>query len=271
MKTVVEDMSTSSAPATGMPAGRPSARSIHAERLAVVMPSPLPMHKRAFDDGAELAQALAAAVAADLRGAIERTGRARIALSGGSTPRAFLRELSLQPLDWARVTVVPVDERWLPPHHLRSNERLLRECLLQGAAAQARLLSLWRPAPTPESALQPVLTSVANQGLPLDVAVLGMGVDGHVASLFPDLVLRDVGLQPRGRAPVLAVRSAAVPEPRMSLTLSAIFTAPKLYLHIEGTAKHAVLDAAIRDPDSRLPVRALLASAPVPPTLYWCP
>ena len=171
--------------------------------------------------------------------------------------------------------MLPVDERWLPPVHKRSNERLLREHLLRNAAAEAKLLPLFRPVATPERALQSVLTQIALQALPLDVVVLGMGEDGHVASLFPDLgshdrSRRDIGLQATGRAPLMAVRSAAAPEPRMTLTLSAIYTAPSLYLHIEGDAKRRVLEAAIADPRCRLPVRAFLAQAPVSPKVFWC-
>ncbi|GAB3101293.1 hypothetical protein GCM10027159_25740 [Lysobacter terrae] len=171
--------------------------------------------------------------------------------------------------------VLPVDERWLPPVHKRSNERLLREHLLRNAAADAQLLPLFRPVATPERALQSVLTQVALQVLPLDVAVLGMGEDGHIASLFPDLGVydrsrRDIGLHPSGRAPLLAVRSAAAPEPRMTLTLSAIYTAPSLYLHIEGDAKRRVFEAAIADPRCRLPIRIFVAQAPVAPKVFWC-
>lgn len=241
------------------------------ERLTVLTPDPLPVREHLFDDKAQLASALAKAVAADLRGAIARRGAARLAVSGGTTPRAFLTELSKQTLDWAHVTVVPVDDRWVAPDHPRSNERLLRETLFQGAAAQATLLPLRRPTATPEAALLPVLTQVANEALPLDVVVLGMGDDGHVASLFPDLVRRDIGLQPRGRAPVLAIRTASQPEPRMTLTLSAIFTAPSLYLHIEGAKKREVLDNAARDPRSTLPIRSVLSGAPAAPMLYWSP
>lgn len=264
MKTLSDPLS--SPRQAGMQAER-----IHAERLTVLTPDPLPLREHLFDDRNQLALALAKAVAADLRGAIARRGYARLAVSGGTTPREFLSELSKQTLDWAHVTVVPVDDRWVAPDHPRSNERLLRETLFQGAAAQAQLLPLRRPTATPESALLPVLTQVANEALPLDVVVLGMGEDGHVASLFPDLQRRDIGLQPSGRAPVLAVRSAAAPEPRITLTLSAIFTAPSLYLHIEGAKKRNVLDAAARDPRSRLPIRSVLSGAPVAPMLFWSP
>ncbi|ALN89122.1 6-phosphogluconolactonase [Lysobacter gummosus] len=249
---------------------------MQAERLKVIEPLPLPLHERLFDDGEQLAQALAKQVAADLRGALARHGEACIALSGGNTPKRFFDALSTQTLDWARVTVLPVDERWLPPEHPRSNERLLREHLFKNNAAVARLLPMYRPTPTPEMALMPVLTKIANEGLPLDVVVLGMGEDGHVASLFPDLgydnpALREIGLQPRGRAPVMSVRTSAMPEPRMTLTLSAIFTAPAIYLHIEGESKRAVLEGAQRDPRSALPIRSVLSGAPVAPTLYWSP
>jgi 6-phosphogluconolactonase len=249
---------------------------MQAERLKVIEPLPLPLHERLFDDGEQLAQALAKQVAADLRGALARHGEACIALSGGNTPKRFFDALSTQTLDWARVTVLPVDERWLPPEHPRSNERLLREHLFKNNAAVARLLPMYRSTPTPEMALMPVLTKIANEGLPLDVVVLGMGEDGHVASLFPDLgydnpALREIGLQPRGRAPVMSVRTSAMPEPRMTLTLSAIFTAPAIYLHIEGESKRAVLEGAQRDPRSALPIRSVLSGAPVAPTLYWSP
>lgn len=241
------------------------------EHLRVITPA-----RPVFDEfrhaGSDaLAEALARSVAADLRSAIAARGQAKLALSGGTTPVRFLQALSHEVLDWSRVVVLPIDERWVPPVHKRSNERLLRETLLQNAAAQASLMPLFRPVSTPERALQAVLTQVALRALPLDVAVLGMGEDGHIASLFPDLVRRDIGLQPNGRAPVMAVRSGAAPEPRMSLTLSAIFTAPALYLHIEGDAKRRVFDAAVDDARCRLPVRALLAQAPTSLRLFWCP
>ncbi len=243
---------------------------------AAAMPAIDIPHVRArdFADAVALAEGLASAVATDLRRAIAERGVATIALAGGNTPRRFLQALSRLPLDWAKVRVLPVDERWVPNTDPRSNERLLREHLLQGVAATAQLLPLYRPVETPEVALQSVAGDIAHRALPLDVAVLGMGEDGHVASLFPDLVRRDVGLSPGGRAPVLAIRTAAAPEPRITLTLSAIFTAPALYLHIEGASKRRVLADALADgvnPGTALPVHAFVTGAPIPPALYWCP
>lgn len=246
------------------------------EHLTVITPARPVFDEYRHGGSDALASALAHSVADDLRRAIAAHGAAKLALSGGTTPLRFLQALSREELDWSRVCVLPIDERWVPPVHKRSNERMLREHLLQNAAVAAWLLPLFRPVATPERALHAVMTQLSLRALPLDVAVLGMGEDGHIASLFPDLGAQDksrreIGLQPSGRAPLLAVRTAAAPEARMSLTLSAIFTAPALYLHIEGDAKRRVLDAALDDPRCGLPVRAFMAQAPVKPRVFWCP
>jgi 6-phosphogluconolactonase len=107
---------------------------------APVTPAAPAIVERSFADGASLAVALARSVGNELRAAIARRGSARLALSGGDTPRRFLAALACEPLDWTRVLVLPVDERWVAPTHARSNERLLRETLLQGEGAGARLL-----------------------------------------------------------------------------------------------------------------------------------
>jgi len=268
--------SARSATSTGAAANVTHIRTRMPLSKAAAMPAIDIPHVRArdFADAVALAEGLASAVATDLRRAIAERGVATIALAGGNTPRRFLQALSRLSLDWAKVRVLPVDERWVPNTDPRSNERLLREHLLQGVAATAQLLPLYRPVETPEVALQSVAGDIAHRALPLDVAVLGMGEDGHVASLFPDLVRRDVGLSPGGRAPVLAIRTAAAPEPRITLTLSAIFTAPALYLHIEGASKRRVLADALADgvnPGTALPVHAFVTGAPIPPALYWCP
>lgn len=225
---------------------------------------------RTFADGDALAAALAQQVADDLRAAIAARGHASLALSGGTTPRRFLRALSAQALDWARVQVTLVDERWVDEANPRSNAALLREHLLHGAAAEAKFVPLYRDAAEPEAALTAVETAL-DPLLPLDVAVLGMGTDGHTASFFPGGDRLDEALDPRGAATVLPIRAPGAGEPRITLTLPVLQAARGLYLHIEGAEKRNVLEQALAGPDAAAPVAATLRAYPAAVPVYWCP
>lgn len=222
---------------------------------------------REFSDAATLAQALADAVAADLRDGIAVRGRAALALSGGTTPRVFLRELARRELDWPHVVVTLADERWVTPDDARSNERLLRETLLRDAAASARFVPLHRDASAPEDAAAAVDADVARIGLPFDAVVLGMGHDGHTASLFPEGDNLTAALDPRGSAHVMPMRASAASEPRMTLTLPALVATRYLYLHIEGIDKRRVYETL----DAGAPLAAVLAAATAPVDVYWSP
>jgi len=217
-----------------------------------------------------LADGLAGAVADDLRAAIARCGAASLALSGGRTPARFFAALARQGLAWDKVTVTLVDERWVPPSHARSNETLLREGLLQGPAAAARFLGLVTDAESPEAGLAAVTARLAALPRPLDAVVLGLGGDGHTASFFPGGDALAAALDPAGESPVLPLRASGAGEPRITLTLPLILEAGRVYLHIEGPDKAAVLAEALRDgPVEALPVRAVLRARPV--DVYWCP
>src|SRR5262249_13537291 len=134
-----------------------------------------------------LAEALAAAVAGVLRAAIAQRARASLVLSGGTTPRRFLDALSRQALAWSALDGTLADERWLPPDHERSNEGLLADTLLHGDAEAAGFVPLYRDdAATPDAALPAIAADLATLAPPFDAVVLGMGADGHCASLFPD-------------------------------------------------------------------------------------
>ena len=139
------------------------------------------IQRNEFADPAALAQALASSVADDLRTALQERQVASLALSGGNTPKAFMRALSKQSLDWSQVVVTLVDERWVPEDNARSNAALLRENLLQGPAAAARFLPLHRDTATPEEALDALERDLAALPSPFDAVVLGMGNDGHTA------------------------------------------------------------------------------------------
>jgi 6-phosphogluconolactonase len=225
-----------------------------------------------FADGAELADALAADVAGRLRAAIDARGHALLALSGGTTPLKFMQALSSQQLEWSRVIVTLCDERWVPPQHERSNARLIREALLHGAASAARFVPLYVDAPDPESGLAQVAARAAALPFPIDAAVLGLGLDGHTASLFPDGDRIDAALDARGAALVLPMRSPTAGEPRITLTLPALVAARALYLQIEGPEKKQVFARIVRDEDGspRNPLRALMQHAGVPLVVYWC-
>lgn len=218
-------------------------------------------------DDNTLSAALAEAVAADLAQAIETRGQALLAVSGGNTPRRFMVALSQQDLDWSKVTVTLVDERWVPPSHPRSNARLVDNNLLHGKAAAARFAPLYVNAPTPENGLPNVAAHVAALPLPLDVAVLGMGTNGHTASFFPGGDHLAEALDPKGSAQVLPMRAPDAGEPRITLTLPVLAAAPRLYLQIEGAKKRHVLEESAAGAD--YPMRAVLEAAPQL-QVYWC-
>lgn len=232
--------------------------------------APASLQRHDCADPAALAEALADAVAGDLGAAIARRGVAAVAFSGGRTPARFFAALARRPLAWEKVVVTLVDERWVPPGHARSNEALLREGLLRGPAAAARFLGLVSEAESPEAGLAAVTARLAALPRPLDAVVLGLGADGHTASFFPGGDSLAAALDPAGEAPVLPLRAPGAGEPRITLTLPLILEAARVYLHIEGPDKAAVLAAALRDgPVEALPVRAVLRARPV--EVYWCP
>lgn len=226
-----------------------------------------------FADSETLAGALAAAVAADLRAGIDARGGALVALSGGTTPRRFLQRLSEQPLDWDKVTVTLVDERWVAPDNDRSNARLLAEHLLRGAAAAAHFLPLFRDTPEPEDALPELERRFAGLPAAFDAIVLGMGADGHTASFFPGGDHLQAALDPATSARLLPMRAPGAGEARITLTLPVLLAARHLYLHIEGAEKRAVLDRALAGvgADAGLPIRTVLAHAGAPVKTYLTP
>ena len=228
--------------------------------------------ERDFANSAELAGALAADVAGRLRAAIANRGHALLALSGGTTPQGFLRALARQQLEWPRVVVTLCDERWVPPQNERSNARLVHETLLQGAASAGRFVPLYVDAPDPESGIARVAAAIAALPLPIDVAVLGLGLDGHTASLFPDGDRIDAALDAEGAALVLPMRSLSAGEPRITLSLPVLAAARSLYLQIEGPEKKQVFARIVNGEGAppRNPLRALMQHAGAPLAVYWC-
>jgi 6-phosphogluconolactonase len=224
-----------------------------------------------FANDAALAESFAQTVAANLRAGIDARGAALIGLSGGSTPREFLKHLSNQELDWNRVTVTLCDDRWVPPTSDRSNERFLRETLLLNKAANVRFVPLHIDGPDPDAALPRVQANLAKLALPFDVIVLGMGSDGHTASLFPGGDRLAEATNPDTKTRALPMRAPDASEPRITLTLPTLIDTRALYLHIEGADKKSVFDQAMTSDDSPAPIRTVLKASRVTPIVYWCP
>ncbi len=229
------------------------------------------LHSFASPDA--LAHALADAVADDLRAAIEARGAASLALSGGNTPKRFMQSLSAQSLAWENVAVTLVDERWVPETSARSNAALMRAHLLQNEAAAAHFLPLYRALSTPDQALAALERDLDALPMPFDAVVLGMGDDGHTASFFPGGDHLAEALDPTTAARVLPMRAPSAGEPRITFTLPPILAARRLYLHIEGAEKHAVLKRALsgKEGGAGYPIRTVLQYVDRPVAVYWRP
>ncbi|MBU6198427.1 MAG: 6-phosphogluconolactonase [Xanthomonadaceae bacterium] len=209
---------------------------------------------RVFSDANAQAEALAAAVGTCLRAAIAARGGAWLAVPGGVTPRKFLGMLAQQKLDWARVSVTLTDERCVAADDARSNEGMLRQVLI--APTQARFAPLQSAVPRP-----------------FDAVVLGMGADGHCASLFVDGDNIATALRADAPESTMPMRSPSVPEARVTLTLAALVHTRGLFVLIRGEEKRRTLESALRgaEPLTHAPIRAVLENAPVAPQIYWCP
>lgn len=227
----------------------------------------------------QAAPALAADVAARLRQAIADRGRAVLHVSGGQSPVALFEALREQALAWQQVEVSLADERCVPHDHPDSNAGLVRTHLLQGRAAHARLLPLL---PTPFAAPELAgpaqtaelveLAEQAGQALraqgPADVLVLGMGVDGHTASIFPGMPNLAQALDPHGQQSCLAVTRlpAAAPHARITQTLAHLLSARHIVLPVRGSDKLQTLRRACRTHD--LPISHVLHQS-LAPVAVW--
>ncbi len=227
----------------------------------------LPGQVVSLRDAAAVAEDAARRLGDALRAAVVERGMASLALSGGNTPRPAYEQLALQPgVDWAKVSVFWIDERAVPPTHARSNFRLANESLLGRAPIPPgnvhRMLGDARDLAEAARAYEVVLSSKLGKAsnVPVfDVAVLGIGDDGHTASLFPG----EPSVLVRDRL-VLAI--AAAPElereARLTVTAPVIEESRTVFVLAVGGAKRgplarvAAAEGDLRETPSRLLLRA---------------
>ncbi len=215
------------------------------------------------------AEAVAAIVAGQMAHALAARGKATLAVPGGTTPGAFLAALSGADIDWANVNVLLTDERFVPEGSDRSNTRLLRATLLQGPAASANLVPLHQEAERPEEVLGKLSEGI-RKVLPLDVCVLGMGADMHIASLFPGADRLAEALNPDCPDILLPMCAPGAPEPRLTLTAPVLSSARHIHLLIKGADKLRALKIAEHPgPALEAPVRIIL-TAPAEVTVHYC-
>lgn len=221
-----------------------------------------------FDSRETASAAAAEQISARVDARLRKEATASFVVSGGSSPRRCFELLSNRTLEWERVQIVLSDERWVPNVHADSNERLVRETLLQGGAGAARLTSVYQDDMSVDERCDSLQTQFPESGFAC--ALVGMGTDGHFASLFPGAHDLAAGLDPDSRRFYVPVRTDASPHPRISMTLGALLQSDEILLLIFGDEKLRIYNQANSGNES-FPVAHLLRQRRVPVQVVWAP
>ncbi|HTV95278.1 MAG TPA: 6-phosphogluconolactonase [Steroidobacteraceae bacterium] len=235
------------------------------------MASTNPQIKR-YPDAEALVAELALDIAASLGRAIAQRGMASLVVSGGRSPIKLFERLRRQSLEWSRVCVALADERWVEPTDAGSNEKLVRDFLLRDAAASARFAGLKNAAPSPDLGAVSAWETFARVPRPFDTTVLGMGDDGHTASLFPHSPNLKSALDPAAAPGCVGMWAPSAPQARLSLNLSALLDSRRVIVFIMGDGKWRTFSAANEPgPIEEMPVRAVLRQQRTPVEVAWAP
>jgi len=230
------------------------------------------VRERRFPSASALTGALASEITTNLQGALGSGRGASLLVPGGHTPVALFETLSTTELDWSSVWIGLTDERWVETASHASNEHLVREHLLRNAAAEAQFVGLKNAAPDPQTGAAASWSALAEMPRPFDVVVLGMGNEGHTASLFPDSPGLTQALDLSQAPCCVAMTASSPPRARLSLNLRALLDSRRIVLLIAGEEKWAAFERArVRGPSTDMPVRALFAQQNVPVSVWWAP
>jgi len=223
------------------------------------------VHVREFSDQESLTRSLCRYTGQALTRALSRGRRASLAVSGGRTPVPLFRALAELDLEWPQVVITLVDDRLVGTDHPDSNEKLVRDLLLQKRAKQACFVPL-----RPEAGCHRRLQQEVPR--PHSLLILGMGKDGHTASLFPGAPELNDAVRPDQDRLCLTVTPPRAPHQRLSMTLNAILNSDRIALHLTGLEKRRVLDQALaQGPAEEMPIRYVLNQERVTVTVFWAP
>ena len=211
-------------------------------------------------------EALAATLSDCLEQALADSNSASLLLPGGSTPRGLLQCLQQRALPWSQVQISATDERWVAADAVQSNTQMLRRAL-----PEAQLLE---PHLADSAQASSVAWAQALQGhLPFAASLLGMGDDGHVASLFAGMPSLAEGLDFAAQPSALVGLAPDEPRVRLSLNLAMLANTKWLGVLLFGESKGQMLERVLaNDPTTQaLPIYHLLWQAPRPVQVYWAP
>lgn len=209
-------------------------------------------------------------IASSLATRLQSDSSASLVVTGGSSPSRCYETLADTELAWNHVHVLLSDERWVPESDKDSNERMVRQTLLVKRAAGANLLSFYNKNNSIEKQCEVISSQMNGLPMPFASTLLGMGGDGHIASLFADSPEFEDGIDTSSGKRVIAVSTPASPHPRISLTLSALLQSDEIVLLFFGHDKREVYEQAKLDPEA-YPVSRLLHQQHVPVHVFWAP
>jgi len=209
-----------------------------------------------FENSEALIDELCKRILVDLKSAIASKGMAYIAFSGGSTPKKLFTKLSCSEIEWKKVIITLVDERWVEQNSDNSNEKLIRTFLLKDKAKEAKFISLKNSSHSAKEGLNKCKVSL-KEITKLDIVILGMGNDAHTASFFPDAK----ELEEAYNTDEVCLASTATIEPKERITLSKKFLlkADSIILHIEGKQKKKIFDNVLKSSDTfKMPILSMM-------------